>query len=417
MVAGKWSGDVLTTLGESSSGPANLVPAGGKGSGISPKDSPLQCSIPLHRFKSVRQTLGEVDTELVVAQPKYYNDAGSAMPIPEPLSNYLDAQYYGPISIGVPPQPFRVVFDTGSSNLWVPSRQCKWTNIACLLHKKYDHTKSRSYRKNGTAISLRYGTGSMTGFLSIDTVSLAGVDVHNQTFAEAVTEPGLTFVAAKFDGILGLGFKNIAASGANTVFDNMVLQHLVPEPVFSFFLNRNSNSSTGGEITFGGVDKRFYKGPINYVPVTKKGYWQFAIDGISVQNSSLSFCANGCQAIADTGTSLMAGPTLEVMKLQKIIGAYPYSHGQYTVKCEDIPRLPTVQFHIGNRTYTLTGNDYVLKIKQFRRMLCLSGFVGLDIPAPQGPLWILGDVFIGRYYTVFDYGGGRVGFAAAAKVY
>lgn len=47
-------------------------------------------SIPLHRFKSVRQTLGEVDTELVVAQPKYYNGAGSTMPIPEPLSNYLD---------------------------------------------------------------------------------------------------------------------------------------------------------------------------------------------------------------------------------------------------------------------------------------------------------------------------------------
>lgn len=49
---------------------------------------------------------------------------------------------------------------------------------------------------------------------------------------------------------------------------------------------------------------------------------------ISVQNSSLRFCADGCEAIADTGTSLMAGPSLEVMKLQKIIGAYPYSHGQ-----------------------------------------------------------------------------------------
>lgn len=374
-------------------------------------------SVPLHRFKSVRRALEEVGTEVVVAQPKYYNEVGGTLPIPEPLSNYLDAQYYGPISIGSPPQPFRVVFDTGSSNLWVPSKQCKWTNIACLLHKKYDHTRSRSYRKNGTAISLRYGTGSMTGFLSVDTVSLAGIDVHNQTFAEAVTEPGLTFVAAKFDGILGLGFSNIAVMGAPTVFDNMVAQLLVPRPVFSFFLNRNTTSPTGGEITFGGTDDRFYSGDISYVPVSTKGYWQFTVDNIVVKNSSFKLCAEGCEAIADTGTSLMAGPSLEIMKLQKLIGALPFSHGQYTVRCEDIHKLPDIKFHIGGQEYVLTGSDYVLKITQFGRMICLSGFVGLDIPEPRGPLWILGDVFIGRYYTVFDYGASRVGFAKAREVY
>lgn len=433
-----------------------------------------------------------------------------------PLKNYLDAQYFGDIGIGTPPQTFTVIFDTGSSNLWVPSSKC-YLSIACYFHSRYKSSKSRTYKKNGKSCEINYGSGSISGFFSQDNVEVGDLVVKDQEFIEATQEGSLTFVLAKFDGILGLGFQEISVGNAVPVWYNMVQQGLVKEEVFSFWLNRDPDAEEGGEIIFGGVDPKHFKGSHTYIPITKKGYWQFEMGDFLVGNHSTGVCQGGCAAIVDSGTSLLAGPTPVVTEINHAIGAegivsaeckevvtqygdliwdllisgvrpdkvcsqlglclfngaqyvssgietvverenreesapgddllctacemaviwmqnqlrekgtkekvlkyvnelcesLPSPSGESVIECDSMSSMPNVTFTIGNKPFTLTPEQYVLQTGEGLTSICISGFMAIDIPPPQGPLWILGDVFMGVYHTVFDFGNLRLGFAEA----
>jgi len=321
---------------------------------------------------------------------------------PVPVENFLNAQYFSEISVGTPPQDFKVVLDTGSSNLWVPSAECG--SIACYLHSKYDHGSSSTYKKNGSEFAIQYGSGSLSGYVSRDTVQIGDLKIKDQLFAEATSEPGLAFAFGRFDGILGLGYDTISVNKIPPPFYNMIDQGLLDEPVFAFYLSDTANGDES-EATFGGIDKAHYTGDITYIPLRRKAYWEVDLDAITFGDETAEIDNTG--VILDTGTSLIALPSTLAELLNKEIGAKKSFNGQYTVECDKRDGLPDLTFTLTGHNFTISAYDYILEVQGS----CISAFMGMDIPAPAGPLAILGDAFLRKWYSIYDLKKNAVGIA------
>lgn len=328
----------------------------------------------------------------------------------EIIKDYANAQYFGSVSMGNPPQSFEVIFDTGSSNLWVPKVGCTHCGNPLFGRKhKYNHDSSSSYGKDDADFEIMYGSGSVSGFFSFDDVILADdIVIHNQRFAEVQDAGGLglAYSLGKFDGILGLGFSSISIDNTPTVFDNAIKQNAVDQPVFAFYLGDNAD----GELTFGGYDASKFSGELEFVKLESATYWEIALDSVAAgdYHSTPNDDGSATTAIVDSGTSLLTGPKKEIAKLAAAFGAKPNFMGQYTIDCAKVPSLPDVEFTIAGKVYTVPGPSSVIQAQG----TCLFAFMGMDFPKP-GPQWILGDVFMRQYYTVFNVLDETIGFAKA----
>ncbi|KAM9111187.1 renin [Megaptera novaeangliae] len=379
-----------------------------------PADTGAFRRIFLKKMPSVRESLKErgVDVARLGAEwsqlTKTLSFGNRTSPVV--LTNYLDTQYYGEIGIGTPPQTFKVIFDTGSANLWVPSTKCSPLYTACEIHSLYDSSESSSYVENGTEFTIHYGSGKVKGFLSQDLVTVGGITV-TQTFGEVTELPLIPFMLAKFDGVLGMGFPAQAIEGVTPVFDHILSQRVLKEDVFSVYYSRNSHL-LGGEIVLGGSDPQYYQENFHYVSVSKTGSWQIRMKGVSVRSTTL-LCEEGCMVVVDTGASYISGPTSSLRLLMETLGAKELSTDEYVVNCNQVPTLPDISFHLGGRAYTLTSADYVLQDPYNSDDLCTLALHGLDVPPPTGPVWVLGASFIRKFYTEFDRRNNRIGFALA----
>uniref|UniRef100_A0A8C6DQY5 Peptidase A1 domain-containing protein n=1 Tax=Moschus moschiferus TaxID=68415 RepID=A0A8C6DQY5_MOSMO len=325
------------------------------------------------------------------------------------LRNFRNIVYFGKITIGTPPQEFQVNFDTGSSDLWVPSVDCR--SPSCSTHKRFNPQKSTTFLSLDQKINLSYGSGRMNGVLGCDTIQIESLVIANQTFGLSHNQSSGVLEQVPYDGILGLAYPNLAVQGTTPVFDNMKKQGVISEPVFAFYLSsRPGNSSV---VMFGGVDHAYHKGKLQWVPVTQARFWQVAMSSMTINGNDVG-CFHGCQAIMDTGTSFLVGPTHLVTDILKLINPKAILDDKQVLLCDAVNSLPMLLLTINNIVYPVPPYYYVQKIYQEICFISLQGGTELLNPSETSETWILGDVFLRLYFSVYDRGNNRIGLAPAA---
>nr|XP_020769595.1 pregnancy-associated glycoprotein 2-like [Odocoileus virginianus texanus] len=240
------------------------------------------------------------------------------------------------------------------------------------------------------------------GWLSTPPPCIGNLVSLEQSFGLSLVEYGFNFVP--FDGILGLAFPTIAIEGTIPIFDNLWFYGAFSEPVFAFYLSKSKPE--GSVVMFGGVDHRYYKGELNWIPVSQTRHWQISMNRITM-NENVVACSRGCHATLNTGTSVIYGPTEQVTNIHKLMNA-KLKDSEYVVSCDAVNTLPPVIFNINGIDYPLPPQAYIIKIQNS----CRSIFQG-GTEASSRDTWILGDVFLRQYFSVFDRKNERIGLAPA----
>jgi cathepsin D len=87
---------------------------------------------------------------------------------------------------------------------------------------------------------------------------VAGLQAKNSLFGQVTKLEGISFIAAKFDGILGMGWPAISVNGCPLIFDLLVQQKQIAGNSFSFYLTKIAGSN-GSALVLGGVNPQYAK--------------------------------------------------------------------------------------------------------------------------------------------------------------
>jgi hypothetical protein len=328
---------------------------------------------------------------------------------------------YGVIRVGVPPQEFTVAFDTGSGNILIPSKKCK--SVACMDHRVYDDGMSAtsiplaflasnmSLPDDGTrdVAKIHVGTGTAQGYFTTDRVCIGvSADLCAPTaLVEATQMSAEPFNLVTFDGILGIGLPEASLDRRFNFFGNLAEKRALRNDRFAIWLSK-VHDNKDSEMTLGGFDQQKLGSEVMWSPVkhlngrSASGFWEVKVHDVAVNGLKMGTCPKeGCRAALDTGTSVIAGPSDIINALLVELNVAD--------DCSNYASLVKFGFHIDHFILYLDKSDYVRKTDDS----CIHQLQALDIPPPKGPIILLGDPFLRRYYTIYDRDSLQVGISLA----
>lgn len=328
----------------------------------------------------------------------------------------------GTLDIGTPRQSFNILFDTGSSDLWLRSVEC--TSSACQGLHAYNSSASSSF------INLIYKPGSILyyyglnvqGYYAADTFVIGDFVLSNISFIAAVE---LSKHSETMDGAVGLDFgpfdsKNTFLEAARKQNDSA--------PVFCYYVDLTD--SGGGKlilfiregITFGAIDIQRYNGELSWISVIPTydddhiphyQDWRVKLATVYIEHKPLDLAP--IFAIFDTGSSLALLPFTYAKTINTLLGLTRIDIGlsgiHYGVPCFDgeIPALPDLNFKFGEVDVSIFPTTYMYLRLYNSQLYCVSGLVGNQYPSSKTDIFIIGNVILRQLYTVFDYGSFKIG--------
>ncbi|KAF5377421.1 hypothetical protein D9757_009719 [Collybiopsis confluens] len=321
------------------------------------------------------------------------------------LSDEDETVWSGPLSIGTPAQGFSINFDTGSSDLWVPSSSC--TSSACQSKSKYDASQSSTSSEQQGTFTIQYGDNTtVSGSIYNDTVVVAGITVTNQTFSAATTWSS-NITSDSFDGILGLAFPQISQLNAQPFFNAALEQNAIGVGEFGFYL-----ASSDSTLYLGGTDSDKFSGSFEFHDVNvSTGFWQ--ISGCSIFTGDTE-AVSDFETIIDSGASIMHGPPSAVETFYSTVPGsklFDSEHGFYSFPCNSPPK---VSFNWGNASFAISDANFNLGTTGEGSSDCIGALATQDAGLGENT-WLLGASFMKNVYTVFSFDENAVGFAQLSK--